>query len=214
VRGREPDLRLGMDTSRSSTLGTELSRDGQRSPTVPTGSGRDAPHSSQNWACGQFSRWHRGQGMPSVSRFPIASCRPGQSVTAPRAAAGARRSDRPLEGTAARPYQSGVHGTRRVPRPPKPCCVEGPGLDFGVPPSARYAGAEPGSGRPPLGGPRPRTAPGPPGPPPASAGPRAPPRVGRSGGAGRCRRLQQSARSSLHATRSSRPFGVTERVPA
>ena len=40
-------------------------------------------HSSQNFACGRFSCWHRGQCIPSVSRFRIVSGQPGTSVTAP-----------------------------------------------------------------------------------------------------------------------------------
>ena len=52
-------------------------------PQCPQDRARGAPHSSQNLACGRFSRWHRGQCIPSVSRFRITCCRPGSSVTAP-----------------------------------------------------------------------------------------------------------------------------------
>jgi hypothetical protein len=44
---------------------------------------RSVPHSSQNFACGRFSCWHRGHGIPSVSRVRIVSTYQGLRVTAP-----------------------------------------------------------------------------------------------------------------------------------
>ena len=40
------------------------------------------PHSSQNFACGRFSCWHRGHRIPSVSRVRIVSACQGLRVTA------------------------------------------------------------------------------------------------------------------------------------
>jgi hypothetical protein len=50
-------------------------------------------HSSQNFACGRFSCWHRGQGISDVSRFRLGA---GQDHAAPDpfAPAGVRRSGR------------------------------------------------------------------------------------------------------------------------
>jgi hypothetical protein len=53
-------------------------------PQCPQDRARNAPHSSQNLACGRFSRWHRGQGMSNVSRVRISSRRPRSPVTGPR----------------------------------------------------------------------------------------------------------------------------------
>jgi hypothetical protein len=44
---------------------------------------RGVPCASQNVACGRFSCWHRGQGIPSVSRVWIVSACQGLRVTAP-----------------------------------------------------------------------------------------------------------------------------------
>ena len=56
---------------------------------------RGVPHASQNFACGRFSCWHRGQCISSVSRFRIVSGQPG-TRHGTRAAAGARLPGRPV----------------------------------------------------------------------------------------------------------------------
>jgi hypothetical protein len=59
------------------------------------------PHASQNVACGRFSCWHRGQCIPSVSRFRIVRGQPGTASRHPgshqssasRPSLGARQPD-------------------------------------------------------------------------------------------------------------------------
>ena len=73
---------------------------------------RGVPHSSQNFACGRFSCWHRGQGIPSVSRVRIVSGQPGTASRHP----GRRQS------SASRPF----HGARRPdPTPTRPRAPDG-----------------------------------------------------------------------------------------
>ena len=69
------------------------------------------PHSSQNFACGRFSCWHRGHRIPSVSRVRIVSGQPGTASRHP----GRRRSSasRPFRGARApRPYPDPASGAR------------------------------------------------------------------------------------------------------
>ena len=83
-------------------------------PRSPTGgTGREGlPHSSQNFACGRFSCWHRGHRIPSVSRVRIVSGQPG-TRRGTRAAAGARL-----------PGRSVGHG-RPDPTPTRPRAPDG-----------------------------------------------------------------------------------------
>ena len=81
---------------------------------------RGVPHAPQNFACGRFSCWHRGQGILSVSRVRIVSGRPGQRHGT-RAAAGARRPGRPPGARQSRPYREPAPGASRwVPLPVSP----------------------------------------------------------------------------------------------
>ena len=56
------------------------------------------PHSSQNFACGRFSCWHRGQCISDVSRFRLAAGHDHASPD-PAAAAGTWRPGRPRGAT-------------------------------------------------------------------------------------------------------------------
>ena len=119
VRGREPGLGLGRDTLARPHSEQNLAAVESAAPQCPQDRARGAPHSSQNLACGRFSRWHRGQCIPT-SPIPDRSCRPGSSVTAPGRSPELGVPDRP-GGTAARPYPEPASGaSRRLPLPVGP----------------------------------------------------------------------------------------------
>jgi hypothetical protein len=88
-----------------------LAEVGSTAPQCPQDLASGAPHSSQNLACGRFSRWHRGQCIPSVSRFRIASAGQDQASRHP----GGRRSS--ASPTVPRGYGSPDPTASRPPAP-------------------------------------------------------------------------------------------------